>query len=74
MRRLKAKLSSTSTSSTDKDRLLLTCVNGLYAALKIAKDTVGPAAAGVPGLQAGLNGLFFILDVVKVGCCSRHLL
>jgi hypothetical protein len=74
MRRIKVKLLSKSTSSTDKDTLLQTCVNGLHTTLKIVKDTAGPATAVVPGLQAGLNGLLFILDVVKVDCCSCSLL
>jgi hypothetical protein len=70
MRRIKAGLSSSSTSSKDKDRLLLTCVNGLQTAIKIIKGVAGPAGVAVPGLQAGLSGLLFILDVVKVECCS----
>jgi hypothetical protein len=71
MRRIKAKLSSKSTSSTsDKDRLLLTCLDGLHTILGMAQDIAVPAGVAVPGLQAGLKGLFMILDVVKVECCS----
>jgi hypothetical protein len=70
MHTIKAKLSPRSTSSRDKDRLLLTCINGLQSAIQILWDAAGPASSGLPGLQAGLNGLFFILDVVKVDCPS----
>jgi hypothetical protein len=74
MRRFKTKLLSKSTSSTDKDTLLQTCVNGLHTALNIVKYTAGPATAAAPGLQAGLNGLLLIIDVVKVDCHSCPLL
>jgi hypothetical protein len=57
------------TSPQDKERLKRACstaVTGLQTTLRILKEAVGDA--GVPGLQAGVGGLLFVLDVIKVGC------
>ncbi|TDL14002.1 hypothetical protein BD410DRAFT_903164 [Rickenella mellea] len=40
-----------------------TAVTALQTTLRIAKDAAG--SVGVPGLQAGISGLLFVMDVVK---------
>ena len=68
IRSAKAKLKSKLTTSTeDKERLKRACstaISGLEVTLGIAKQVAG--SIGVPGLQAGICGLLFVLDVVKV--------
>jgi hypothetical protein len=65
---VRAKLQSKLTVNTkDKKRLSRTCstaISGLEAILDILNKVAGNA--GPPGLQAGITGVLFILDVVKV--------
>src|ERR1700677_4242290 len=42
----------------------ITAVSGLETVLTIVKDVAG--SAGPPGLKAGISGLLFVLDVLKV--------
>lgn len=68
IRSAKAKLiAKLSTSIEDKERIKRACstaISGLEVTLGIAKQVAG--SIGVPGLQAGIGGLLFVLDVVKV--------
>jgi hypothetical protein len=62
--KLKSKLS---TSPSNKERVKRACaasISGLQTTLRIAKDAAGHAA--VPGLQTGIGGLIYVLDVIKV--------
>ncbi|TDL15087.1 WD40 repeat-like protein [Rickenella mellea] len=52
--------------SSSNEKLKSACsavVEGLKITLAIAKDVSG--SLGVPGLQAGISGLLFVMDVVK---------
>jgi hypothetical protein len=65
MKSLKAKFKSI--SPQDKERLkyaVSTAVSGLQTILGLAKEVAG--STGVPGLQAGIGGLLFVLDTIKV--------
>lgn len=55
---------STGSNSKKRKQLVDSCVTGLQTTLQIIKDASG--IAGVPGLQAGLAGLLFVIDVIKV--------
>jgi hypothetical protein len=57
---------STGSNSKKRKQLVDSCVTGLQTTLQIIKDASG--IAGVPGLQAGLAGLLFVIDVIKVNC------
>jgi hypothetical protein len=63
----KAKVRSKFLPAETKEQLArasTTAVNGLQVILGLFK---GPAdAAGVPGLKAGVEGLLFVIDVIKV--------
>jgi hypothetical protein len=69
-RSLKAKVVSklpTSSSRENKQRLKNVCakvIPGLEATLRIVKEAAGPV--GCPGMMAGIGGLLFIIDIVKV--------
>lgn len=73
----KSKLKS-KVPATSKEELKRACssaASGLQTTLQIVKEAVGDA--GVPGLQAGIGGLLFVLGVVKVDpyyCLSPRLL
>jgi hypothetical protein len=68
LRTIKSKLKSKlSTGPNDKERLKHACsaaITGLQITLKVAKEVAGNAA--VPGLQTGIGGLIYVLDVIKV--------
>jgi hypothetical protein len=62
--KLKSKLP---TSTEDKQRLNRACatvVSGLQLTLNIVREATGNI--GVPGLQAGISSLLFVVDVIKV--------
>jgi hypothetical protein len=71
---IKAKLASKlETSAEDKERLKRACstaVSALETTLKIIKEAAGDA--GPPGLQTGIGGLLFVLDVIKVKPSLSH--
>ena len=55
--------------SEDKERLKGACstaINGLQTSLRIIKGIADNAGIGAPGLQVGLSGLLFVLDVIQV--------
>lgn len=77
IRSIKATLDSKFSASTEvKKRLKSSCstaVSGLETILRIVKESVGNA--GPPGLQGGISGVLFIIDVIKVypyNCFSLH--
>jgi len=63
----KAKIRAKFPPAETKERLACassTAVNGLQLILNLFK---GPAdAVGVPGLKGGVEGLLFVIDVIKV--------
>ena len=51
----------------DKARLksaFITAINGLHVILQLMKGL--PTSVGPPGLHAGITGLLFVLDAIKV--------
>jgi hypothetical protein len=71
---VKAKLASKlETNADDKERLKHACstaISALETTLKIIKEAAGDA--GPPGLQTGISGLLFVLDVIKVKHSLSH--
>jgi hypothetical protein len=62
------------TKYVNKDHLKQACstaASGLHTTLQIAKEAAGHA--GVPGLQAGITSLLFVLDVIKVRISQPYL-
>jgi hypothetical protein len=54
----------------DKERLKHACsfaVTVLHATLKIIKQITDDVGIKAPGLHAGLNGIFYILEAIQVG-------
>jgi hypothetical protein len=71
---IKSKLASTTSLTTTKKKKHAhsIVISGLQTTLQIAKEAAGDA--GVPGLQAGIDGLLFVLDVIKVDRnCTEYL-
>ncbi|TDL16640.1 hypothetical protein BD410DRAFT_615445 [Rickenella mellea] len=68
VRSVKSKIASKLPTSSNEQlkTACSTAVKALQTTLSIAKDAAG--SSGVPGLQAGISGLLFVMDVVKKTC------
>lgn len=66
---LASKFGATSDDKERKKRLKRACsaaATALRTTLEIAKQVTGDVGVAAPGLQTGITGLLFVLDVVKV--------
>lgn len=73
----KAPLGASKTPQKDnKERLKKACStanDALTTILKVVKGVTGDVGIGPPGMQAGISGLIYALDAIKVSLEQHHL-
>lgn len=60
----------------NKERLKKACStanDALTTILQIVKSVTGDLGVGPPGMQAGVSGILFVLDAIKVSLDRTHL-